>query len=70
MYVYVRESGMSYLVADVGICAVAEQQSRHLQVASGNSVLDSVVQSRSAVLHRPHHTTRTPQYRIHSVTVT
>ena len=41
---------MSNLVADVSVCAVAKQQSRHLQVVIGNSVFNSVMQRRSAVL--------------------
>ena len=42
---------MSNLIADVGVCAVAKQQSRHLQVVIRNSVLNSVMQSRSPILN-------------------
>ena len=42
---------MSNLIADVGVCAVAKQQSRHLQVVIRNSVLNSVMQCRSPILN-------------------
>jgi len=46
-----QQAEMSNLIADVGVCAVAKQQSRHLQVVIRNSVLNSMMQSRSPILN-------------------